>query len=108
MTCPAAACKWFLTGLQSCATASLPLQCHSDVPVQARTSESDSESGPWNPSDPNLKAQAGEVMAGGGGAAGPVPDVQHQPVGDVQAEIPTNRLIPCRKVKDINTGGLVV
>ncbi len=34
-----------------------------------------------------LEARAGDVMAGGGGAAGPAPDVRHQPAGDVQAEI---------------------
>jgi hypothetical protein len=30
-----------------------------------------------------LEARAGDVMAGGGGAAGPAPDVPHQPAGDV-------------------------
>ena len=30
---------------------------------------------------------AGDVMAGGGGAAGPAPDVRHQPAGDVPGEI---------------------
>ena len=34
-----------------------------------------------------LEARAGDVMAGGGGAAEPAPDVRHQPAGDVQAEI---------------------
>ncbi len=29
------------------------------------------------------KAQAGDAMAGAGGAAGPTPDVRHQPQGDV-------------------------
>ncbi len=42
-----------------------------------------------------MEARAGDVMAGGGGAAGPAPDVRHQPAGDLQAEIPTNILIPC-------------
>jgi hypothetical protein len=42
------------------------------------------------------RARAGDVMAGGGGAAGPAPDVRHQPAGDVQAEISNNILIPCR------------
>jgi hypothetical protein len=32
-----------------------------------------------------LEARAGDVMASGGGAAGPAPDVRHQPAGDVQA-----------------------
>ncbi len=32
-----------------------------------------------------LEALAGDVMAGGGGAAGPAPDIRHQPAGDVQA-----------------------
>ncbi len=32
----------------------------------------------------------------GGGAAGPAPDVLHQPAGDVQAEFQNNILIPCR------------
>ena len=40
-----------------------------------------------------VEARAGDVMAGGGGAAGPAraPDVRHQP-----AEILTRTLIPCR------------
>ena len=29
------------------------------------------------------EARAGDVMAGAGGAAGPAPDVRHQPAGDV-------------------------
>ncbi len=37
-----------------------------------------------------------DVMAGGGGAAGPAPDVRHQPAGAVLAEIQNNILIPCR------------
>jgi hypothetical protein len=44
-----------------------------------------------------LEARAGDVMglmAGGGGAAGPAPDVRHQPAGDVQAEIQNNIVIP--------------
>jgi hypothetical protein len=43
-----------------------------------------------------LEARAGDVMACGGGAAGPSPDVRHQPAGDVQAEIRNNIVIPCR------------
>ncbi len=43
-----------------------------------------------------LEALAGDVMAGGGGAAGPAPDVRHQPAGDVQAKIRNNILIPCK------------
>ena len=43
-----------------------------------------------------VEARAGDVMAGGGGAAGPAPDVRHQPAGDVQADISNNILIPCR------------
>ncbi len=43
-----------------------------------------------------LEARAGDVMAGGGGAAGPAPDVRHQPAGDVQAEIRNNILKPCK------------
>ena len=36
-------------------------------------------------SDPAVlvEALAGDVMAGAGGAAGPAPDVRHQPAGDV-------------------------
>ena len=34
-----------------------------------------------------VEARAGDVMAGGGGAAGPAPDVRHQPAGDVPGEI---------------------
>ena len=30
-----------------------------------------------------VEARAGDVMAGAGGAAGPAPDVRHQPSGDV-------------------------
>jgi len=30
-----------------------------------------------------VEARAGDVMAGAGGAAGPAPDVRHQPPGDV-------------------------
>ena len=44
----------------------------------------------------SLDARAGDVMAGGGGAAGPAPDVRHQPAGDVHAKILTNILIPCK------------
>jgi hypothetical protein len=43
-----------------------------------------------------MEARAGDVMACGGGAAGPAPDVRHQSAGDVQAEIRNNILIPCR------------
>ena len=46
-----------------------------------------------------MEARAGDVMAGGGGAAGPAPDVRHQPAGDVQAEMSSNILIPCRNHK---------
>ena len=30
-----------------------------------------------------VEARAGDIMAGAGGAAGPAPDVRHQPQGDV-------------------------
>ncbi len=43
-----------------------------------------------------LEALAGDVMASGGGAAGPAQDVRHQPAGDVQAEIRNIRHIPCK------------
>ncbi len=43
-----------------------------------------------------LEVRAGDVMAGGGGAAGPTLDVRHQPAGDVQAEIQNNIVIPCK------------
>ena len=33
-----------------------------------------------------VEARAGDVMAGAGGAAGPAPDVRHQPPGDVIEE----------------------
>ena len=55
-----------------------------------------------------LEARAGDVMAGGGGAAGPSPDVRHQPAGDVQAEIQYNSYIPYKHSLSINTRGLVV
>ena len=36
--------------------------------------------------DFHVEARAGDVMAGAGGAAGPAPDVQHQPPGDAKEE----------------------
>ena len=33
-----------------------------------------------------VEARAGDVMAGAGGAAGPAPDVRHQPPGDGKEE----------------------
>jgi hypothetical protein len=47
-----------------------------------------------------LEALAGDVMAGGEGAAEPAQDVRHQPAGDVQSEIQNNILIPCRFVAE--------
>ena len=35
-----------------------------------------------------VEARAGDVMAGGGGAAGPAPDVRHQPPGDMARAVP--------------------
>jgi hypothetical protein len=32
----------------------------------------------------HVESRAGDVMAGAGGAAGPAPDVQHQPPGDAR------------------------
>ncbi len=55
-----------------------------------------------------LEARAGYVMAGGWGAAGPAPDVRHQPAGDVQAKIRYIRYIPYKHNQSINTRGLVV
>ena len=34
------------------------------------------------------RAAGGHVMAGGGGAAGPTPDVRHQPPGDMACTVP--------------------
>ena len=34
-----------------------------------------------------VEARAGDVMAGAGGAAGPAPDVRHQPPGDGKEEV---------------------
>ncbi len=34
--------------------------------------------------DFQVEARAGDVMAGAGGAAGPAPDVRHQPPGDAK------------------------
>ena len=31
----------------------------------------------------NIEARAGDVMAGAGGAAGPAPDIRHQPPGKI-------------------------
>ena len=36
--------------------------------------------------DFQVEARAGDVMAGAGGAAGPAPDVRHQPPGDGKEE----------------------
>ena len=36
--------------------------------------------------DQEVEARAGDVMAGAGGAAGPAPDVRHQPPGDGKEE----------------------
>ena len=36
------------------------------------------------------EARAGDVMAGAGGAAGPAPDVRHQPAGDVHPQFRIN------------------
>ena len=33
-----------------------------------------------------VEARPGDVMAGGGGAAGPAPDIRHQPPGDASQE----------------------
>ena len=33
-----------------------------------------------------VEARAGDVMAGGGGAAGPAPDIRHQPPGDASLQ----------------------
>ena len=41
------------------------------------------------------KVHAGDVMAGAGGAAGPAPDVRHQPAG-------TTIHIYCNYVRDFN------
>ncbi len=35
-----------------------------------------------------VEARAGDVMAGAGGAAGPAPEVRHQPAGDVPLDVP--------------------
>jgi hypothetical protein len=94
-TCPAAACKWFSTGLQSCATASpghFKTACvqpwcwgqdpGQDFRVQARGIQV------------TRKAYTGDVMAGAGGAAGPAQGVWHQPAGDVHPNSVSNTLIP--------------
>ncbi len=36
------------------------------------------------------EARAGDIMAGAGGAAGPAPDVRHQPAGDVHPQFISN------------------
>ena len=83
--CLATACKCFSTGLQSCATASLPLQ--NCLPVRTTvTSESGPlaglpSPGPGRGVQVTQKVHAGDVMAGAGGAAGPAPEVRHQPAG---------------------------
>ena len=41
-----------------------------------------------------VEARAGDVMAGAGGAAGPAPDVRHQPQGSPR-NAESDRLIPC-------------
>ena len=44
------------------------------------------------PGQDQVEARAGDVMAGGGGAAGPAPDVRHQPPGDANEERAQNVL----------------
>ncbi len=39
-----------------------------------------------------VEARPCDVMAGGGGAAGPAPDIRHQPPGDVSIEQCTNTI----------------
>ena len=39
-----------------------------------------------------VEARPGDVMAGGGGAAGPAPDIRHQPPGDASIEQCTVRI----------------
>jgi hypothetical protein len=43
-----------------------------------------------HPDDPSRGGPAGDVMAGAGGAAGPAPDVRHQPAGDVHPQFRIN------------------
>ena len=47
-----------------------------------------------------MEARAGDAMAGAGGAAGPAPDVRHQPPGDAKEERgQTNVYSPCQRKK---------
>ena len=48
--------------------------------------------------DFQVEARAGDVMAGAGGAAGPAPDVRHQPPGDGKEEsCQSNVYTPCER-----------
>ena len=48
--------------------------------------------------DFQVETRAGDVMAGAGGAAGPAPDVRHQPPGDGKEEsCQSNVYSPCQR-----------
>ena len=48
--------------------------------------------------DFQVEARAGDVMAGAGGAAGPAPDVRHQPPGDGKEESCQSKVYsPCQR-----------
>ncbi len=56
-----------------------------------------------------VEARAGDVMAGAGGAAGPAPDVRHQPQGDVLPAVQNQTyLYHTQTFSSINASGAVV
>ena len=48
-----------------------------------------------------VEARAGDVMAGAGGAAGPAPDVRHQPPGDTCQQCLTTGIMNYNKVQTV-------
>ena len=62
-------------------------QCSSIEPECAFTSGPPRPALQALPVEIQVEARAGDVMAGGGGAAGPAQDVQHQPAGDISMQV---------------------
>ena len=56
----------------------------------------------------HVEARAGDVMAGAGGAAGPAPDVRHQPAGTCHLKVQTWKYISTQQQISINARSSVV
>ena len=56
----------------------------------------------------HVEARAGDVMAGAGGAAGPAPDVRHQPAGTCHLKFQTWKYIITQQQVSINARSSVV